>query len=263
MMRLDPLQHAFVDYVLSGTETVRKWVRPSSKADIDTLLGVYRHAYSARLVEVLGNDFPGLKALAGVEPFDNLARAYIAAHPSRGFSVRTAGRSLAEFLARTPPYAARPALADMARFEWAMAHAFDAADAEPIRIEHMAAVPAPAWPTLTLDFHPSAMRVSLRTAVAAAWAAQNNGESPTEPAQDVRDWLLWRQDLDVKFRPVDLDESAALATAMTGGDFSALCEELAEHGPEDQAAYRAAGLIRAWIEAGLIVGIAHEGAVSG
>ena len=172
-MRLDPLQHAFADYVLSGTETIREWVRPSSKADIDTLLAVYRHAYSARLVEVLGNDFPGLKALAGVEAFDSLARAYVAAHPSRGFSVRTVGRLLAEFLARTPPYAARPALADMARFKWAMAHAFDAADAEPIRIEHMAAVPAPAWPSLTLNFHPSTMRVSRLTWNACAKAQPN------------------------------------------------------------------------------------------
>jgi hypothetical protein len=151
----------------------------------------------------------------------------------------------------------------MAAFEWAMAHAFDAADAEPIRIEHMAAVPLPAWSSLTLEFHPSVLRISLRTAAPVAWAAQNSGETPAQPGSDPRDWLLWRQDLDVKFRSLDQDESAALATAMTGGDFSALCENLAEHGPEDQAAYRAAGLIRAWIEAGLIVGIAHQGAVSG
>src|SRR5262245_55679242 len=263
MTRLDPLQHAFADYLLSGAATIRKSVRPSSKADIDTLLGVYRHAYSARLVEALGNDFPGLKALAGPEAFDALARAYIASHPSRGFSVRTLGLSLADFLSVTSPYAARPALADMAGFEWAMAHAFDAADAEPIRIEHMAAVPPPAWPSLTLEFHPSIGRISLRTAAPMAWVAQNSGEAPSEPDQDPRDWLLWRQGLDVKFRPLEPDESAALAAAVAGGDFSTLCEILAEHGSEDEAAFRAAGLIRAWIESGLIVGIAHEGAVSG
>ena len=162
-MRLDRLQHAFADYLLSGAEKIRQSVRPSSKADIDTLLSVYGHAYSARLVEVLGNDFPGLRALAGADAFDRLARAYMVTHPSRGFSVRSLGRSLAEFLAGTPPYAARPALADMASFEWAMAHAFDAADAEPIRIEHMAAVPALAWPSLTVEFHPSVRRISLRT----------------------------------------------------------------------------------------------------
>jgi hypothetical protein len=263
MMRLDPLQHAFADYLLSGAQTIRKSIKPSNKADIDTLLGVYRHAYSARLVEILGNDFPGLKALAGAEAFDKLARAYIAAHPSRGFSVRTIGRSLTEFLARTPPYAARRMLADMARFEWAMAHAFDAANAEPIGIEHMAGVPAPAWPSIRLDFHPSAMRVSMQTAVPTAWAAQNNGEPLADPVEDHRDWLLWRQDLDVKFRPLDQDESAALATAMAGEDFSAICEDLATYGPQDEAAFRAAGLIRVWIESGLIVGIAHEGAISG
>jgi hypothetical protein len=263
MMRLDPLQHAFAHYLLSGAHSIRQIVRPSSKADINTLLGVYRHAYSARLVEVLSNDFPGLKALVGPDGFEALARAYIAAHPSRGFSVRTVGCSLAEFLTKASPYAARPALADMASFEWAMAHAFDAADAEPIRIEHMAAVPPPAWSSLTLEFHPSVLRISLRTAAPVAWAAQNSGETPAEPGSDPRNWLLWRQDLDVKFRSLELDESAALASALSGGDISALCESLAEHGPEDQAAYRAAGLIRAWIDAGLIVGIAHQGAVSG
>jgi hypothetical protein len=50
---------------------------------------------------------------------------------------------------------------------------------------------------------------------------------------------------------------------MAGEDFSSLCEILVEHGSEDQAAYRAAGLIRVWIEAGLIAGIDHQGHLSG
>ena len=205
-MRLDRLQHAFADYLLSGAEKIRQSVRPSSKADIDTLLSVYGHAYSARLVEVLGNDFPGLRALAGADAFNRLARAYIVTHPSRGFSVRSLGRSLAEFLAGTPPYAARPALADMASFEWAMAHAFDAADAEPMHIEHMASVPPPAWPSLTLDFHPSVARLALRTSAPTAWIALNAGDTPAEPTQEPGDWLVWRQDLDVKFRSLEPDE---------------------------------------------------------
>ncbi|HXV24836.1 MAG TPA: DNA-binding domain-containing protein [Alphaproteobacteria bacterium] len=257
-MRLGRLQHAFSEYVLEGDGRIRTAVRPSSKADIDTLLGVYRHAYSARLVESLGIDFPGLKALAGEAEFDTLARAYIAANPSRGFSVRTVGAALPAFLSVTPPFAERPALCDMAAFEAAMADAFDAADAEPARLEQMGVVPAPAWPTLTFEFHPSVRRLQLRTQAPAAWADWNTNRTPLEPAAQSGHWLVWRQALDVKFRPIEADESAALDSAMAGREFAAICETLAEHGPEDAAAYRAAGLIRAWIETGLIAGFAHR-----
>ncbi len=262
-MRLVPLQRAFAGYVLDGATQIRSVVRPSSKADIDTLLGVYRHAYSARLVESLGIDFPCLKALIGEEEFDALARAYIAAHPSRGFSVRSLGDRLAAYLSRTAPHARRPALGEMAAFEAAMADAFDAADAEPIRIEHLAAVPPPAWPGLSFEVHPSLRRLSLGTQAPQAWADWHGGRTLAEPAGGPGEWLVWRQELDVKFRPLEADEAAALDQAIAGNDFAILCETLADHGPEDEAAYRAAGLIRAWIEAGLVIGLDNTGPLSG
>jgi hypothetical protein len=258
-MRLDPLQRAFAGYLLDGTDEIRAAVRPSSKADIDTLLGVYRHGYAARLVEVLGNDFPGVKALLGEAEFETMARAYVAAHPSRGFSVRSLGNALAEFLRQAAPYPGRPALGDMAEFELALANAFDAADAEPITTELLAQVGPPAWPSLKFQFHRSVRRVSLATAVPPAWSAQDRGSRPEEPAAQPGDWLVWRQGLEVKFRPAEPDESHALANALTGMDVSAICEALAEHGAEDQAPFRAAGLIRAWIEAGLVIGLEHQG----
>jgi Putative DNA-binding domain len=261
--RLRPLQREFADYILGGGETVRRHVRPSSRADIDTLLDVYRHAYAARLVEILGNDFPALKALAGDAAFADLARVYIAGHPSQGFSVRTAGNRLASFLAGASPWNRHPELADMAAFEWALAHAFDAADAEPIAFARMAAIPAAAWPNLVLVFHPSVIRVALRTSVPDAWRAHGSGEVPSEPQPQEGEWLVWRAGLDPRFRPLDEDEAAALDIAMCGGDFASLCATLAERGPEDRTAFRAAGLVRAWIDAGLIVDLTHGGALSG
>jgi putative DNA-binding protein len=262
-MRLNPLQRAFADYILTGSEEIRPEIGPSSRADSDTLLEVYRNAYSARLVEVLANDFPGLKALTGEAEFEWLARAYIAAYPSRGFSVRTVGEALAEFLAGTDPWARRPALADMAAFEWALAGAFDAADAEQIRLEDLAAVPPAAWPSLTFAVHASVRKLALATDAPEAWKAQNDGRRPESPDRRAADWLVWRQGLEVKFRRLMQDESVALAAAMAGEDFSLICERLAEHGPEDQAAFRAAGLIRVWIEAGLIEALDHSAPLSG
>ena len=263
MRRLNPLQRAFSAYLLTGAEEIRDEIRPSARADLGVLLDVYRNAYSARLVEVLANDFSGLKALVGEAEFEWLARAYITAHPSRGFSVRTVGERLAEFLAGTDPWARRPALADMAAFEWALAGAFDAGDAEPVRIEDLAAVPPVAWAGLIFAFHPSVRLLGLATDAPDAWKARNEGRRPEPPAPRAADWLVWRQGLEVKFRPLEPDESAALSGAMAGEDFSSICERLADHGPDDQAAFRAAGLIRVWIEAGLIARIDSLAPLSG
>ena len=53
-------------------------------------------------------------AMAGPADFDHMARAYIAAHPSRHPSVRWYGRGLADFLSRTRALQPPPAAAEMA-----------------------------------------------------------------------------------------------------------------------------------------------------
>src|SRR5438132_10184465 len=113
---LGDLQRAFQDYVLASSDAFRSAVRDTSKADRITLLDVYRDGYALRLIEALTTDYPGLMAMAGPAGFDQMARAYIAAHPSRHPSVRWYGRGMADFLAGTPPYNATPAAAEMARF---------------------------------------------------------------------------------------------------------------------------------------------------
>src|SRR5262249_18658106 len=112
------LQRSFQDYLLVENDGFAAAVRDTRKAERSILLGVYRDGYALRLIEVLTNDFPGLMAMAGTADFDHLARAYIAAHPSRYPSVRWFGRHLADFMATTPPYDRSPAAAEMARFEW-------------------------------------------------------------------------------------------------------------------------------------------------
>ena len=95
---LAELQGAFQDFVLARCDTFQSEVRDSRKADRTTLLDVYCEGYALRLIEVLTTDYPGLIAMIGSASFDDMARAYIAAHPSRHPSVRWFGRSLTDFL---------------------------------------------------------------------------------------------------------------------------------------------------------------------
>src|SRR5262245_47876008 len=84
--------------ILTGDEGILASLADGAHASRSTLFGVYRHAYTARLVDVLGNDYPHVKRYAGDEAFEGLARAFIAAHPSRSANVRWFGAGFPEFL---------------------------------------------------------------------------------------------------------------------------------------------------------------------
>src|SRR5262249_9148399 len=141
----------------------------TAKADRATLLDVYRDGYALRLIEALTTDYPGLMAMAGPADFDHMARAYIAAHPSRHPSVRWFGKDLAEFLASTPPYSGSPAAAEMARFEWLLGEAFDGPDQAPVAAQALMALPPEAWETLAFTPLPSLRRSVFAFDVPQAW----------------------------------------------------------------------------------------------
>ena len=261
MSALVTLQAEFAAW-MRGTpapaDALRARVLDTAKADRDTLLAVYRNAYTLRLIEALSTDYPGVLAMAGPAEFDMMARAYIAAYPSTHPSVRWFGRDLADFLACTPPFSATPAAADMARFEWALGEAFDAADAEPLTFEQLAGAPAEAWESLRLVFVASLRRLTLTHQAPQALQrheAVASGELDVPAEEGAVEWLIWRPtaDADAQFRSMTHDEAVALEAKRASATFPQMCAGLAEHaGSPEAAAERAAGLLRAWLDAGLI-----------
>ena len=257
---LADLQRAFQDYLLASSESFAAAVRDTAKADRTTLLDVYRDGYALRLIEVLTNDYPGLIAMAGPADFDHLARAYIAAHPSRHASVRWFGRHLADFIAHTSPYSSSPAAAEMARFEWLLGEAFDAPDVEPVEAAALMALPAQAWETLCLAPLPSLRRSAFVFDVPLAWQRREEveaGNLEVGAAAAPVPWMIWRPERVSKFRSLETDEAAMLDVLVDGRPFPELCEAIVTHVGEDQAAARAAGLLRAWVEEGLIGSFSH------
>src|SRR5262245_12961877 len=97
-MQLKDMERLFQDGLIGRSRDILAHMRGNASADAAAMFHVYQHAYWARLVESLGVDFPGLKALAGDAEFNRLARAYVARHPSIDPSIRWAGRLMAEFL---------------------------------------------------------------------------------------------------------------------------------------------------------------------
>jgi len=251
---LSELQGAFQDFVMASSDTFQSEVRDSRKADRTTLLDVYREGYALRLIEVLTTDYPGLIAMVGSASFDDMARAYIAAHPSRHPSVRWFGRSLVDFLESTAPYNRSPAATEMARFEWELGEAWDAPDMDPVPAAALIALPPEAWETLAFTALPSLRRVTLAFDVPQAWqrreevAAGSLVVSATVPVP----WVIWRPDLLTRYRSLEADESLLLDALVADRTFPELCDSVACFTGEAEAAARAAGLLRAWVEAGMI-----------
>ncbi len=252
---LAELQGAFQDYLLATSDGFPAAVRDTSKADRITLLDVYRDGYALRLIEALSADYPGLVAMLGPTAFDDMARAYIAARPSRHASVRWFGRGLANFLDSTPPWNHVPARTEMARFEWQLGEAWDAPDGVPVSTATLVALPTEAWETLAFRLLPSLRRLTLDFEVPQAW--QRRAEGPPGGLEVVAasapvPWVIWRPDLRTRFRSLEVEESVLLDAVAANRTFPEFCESLAGFGSDGDAAARVAGLLRAWVEAGMI-----------
>ncbi len=236
---LRELQQAFWRAVTVAPEPALLAVTtPSATLTSAARLDIYAGMYFCRLLEALREDFPRVAALLGDERFEEVARAYLARHPSEHPSVRHVGRALADFLAAD---VAPPFLADLARLEWARLAVFDAPDATALRLEELLAVPPADWPGLRFEPIVACEVLVSDWPVHRLW--DDAAATTCAPARTAL--RVWRHGYLVYHAPMDRAEEAACARLMAGDTFAALCE-----GFEDAEA--PAALLLRWIEDGIV-----------
>ena len=225
----------------------------------ETLLHIYRQAYRARLAAALRDNFGVLPQVLGDDAFDALALAYIEAHPSRHASIRWFGHRLPEFMAERDDLVPHPALTDLARMEWALRSAFDAADAQAIDVQALAGVAADAWPSLVFEAMPGVQLFELAWNVAPVWRAlqdlQADAAPELPPPQPLAHSLLvWRRGLSPRWRSLEPLPARLLQAALRAERFDALCALAAATVGEEEAALTAATALRGWLDDGLFCG---------
>jgi hypothetical protein len=252
---LGDLQGEFQDYLLRGEPVIERRIRDGTRVPAATRLAIYGNAYRSRLADALAANFPALAVFLGEADFANLARLYVREHDSPFFNIRYYGDALPEYLATREDYIAAPVLAELARWEWAMMAAFDAADVVPVGHESLARFPPEQWAQLRFTFHPSLQRLGLLWNVPQLWQAVSDGTERPEVSLHANpvQWLVWRQELSTYFRSLPQTEAAALDAARSGWPFGELCELLCEEVGEEAAPVEAATLLRGWVTSGLIV----------
>jgi hypothetical protein len=253
-VKLKDFQDRFQRAILDADEGILDHLTDGAREKKSTLLRVYRDAYTLRLIEVVGNDHEQLRRYLGREYFAALGAAYIAAHPSHHPNARWFARGLPEFLRAAQPYTARPELAELAEIERALNDAFDAEDAAVLRMTDLAAIPPGEWAGVSFVRHPSAHGFQAHTNAAALWKALKAGDDPpaaTVLAEPVR-ILAWRNDMTSMFRELPPDEAMMWQLVGEGATFGQVCEMMAVFGGSDGAPMRAAGILRGWLDVGML-----------
>lgn len=244
---LRTLQEAFARDLLGARGLIEPLIGEGPRAGRQAMADVYRHAYGARLLDVLETDFPATAALLGPDAFALAARDYLGRHPSDHPSVRWLGRHLAADLHDQGLAAA----GDMAAFEWALAKAFDAVDGPPLGLERLAALPPDVWETIRPVFQPGFTLLLVNHPVHGAWAAFQAGE-PVEltALDDTLALAIWRLDLDVQYRPTVVGEAPLITALQAGQPFGAAVQAL------ELEPTQAINIMAGWCVAGLVTGLA-------
>jgi hypothetical protein len=254
-------QSEFQRGILAGDDAILSEILDSPREKRATLFGVYRHAYCSRLVEAMRSEHPLLHLYLGDDAFDDMARAYVAAHPSQHPNLRWFSKTLPDFLGSTPPYRDHPVIAEIAALEKALNDAFDAPDAPVLTLDAMAGFAPEVWNDLRFKPHPSAARLDLSTNASAIWLALKTDETPpqAEALAQPCHLLIWRQELTPMFRELPSEEAMMWDEAASGIPFGVLCSMLATHDDPDGAAARGAGYLHGWITAGLLAEVSGGG----
>ncbi len=125
-------------------------------------LQIYRKTCRSTLVETLRMTYPAVERLVGDAFFEAAAGQYVERCPARTGYLNEYGHDFAQFLAGLPSASSVPYLADVARFEWTLSVAANAADAPMLDAGALASVPPESHGNLCFAPHPSVRFLALR-----------------------------------------------------------------------------------------------------
>jgi hypothetical protein len=182
MPTLLELQREFLGAVLHAEthvegSVVARGIAPARR------LAVYANNARANFIEALRLGFPVILRLVGGEYFDQCARAYRAAQPSRSGDLNDIGAEFAGYLSELHAGGEYRYLGDVARLEWLCQDSLMAADPaprlDPARFfERLAAVPPERYDGLKFTVNPTARLFASDHPAREIWKANLDSGEP-------------------------------------------------------------------------------------
>ena len=217
-------------------------------------MGIYHHAYRARLAEVLADSFAKTALYMGTETFDEQARAFAVQMPPRTRSLGRYGDAFPAHLSHV--YPDNPELHELAQLDWDLRTRFDSADTPALDAAAVhAADPAQAqtWLTRAQPLHPSLVLRSITSNVVQIWRAMDDdAEVPEVQLLDAPKTLaIWRKGQQPHFQTLDADEAAFVRQLQAGSSIECTADALAGTAQLPDPG-RLAAWLQAWLRDGLL-----------
>ena len=249
---LRAVQVALHDHLLDRASPIAGQVREGGRITVEQRLGIYHHAYRARLQETLQDNFERTWGYLGDEAFAAAALAFIASHAPSHRNLRWYGEQFVGWLAERFP--ADLDISELAMIDWGLRSAFDGPDAAPVTAAALAQLDGADWESLGCRFVPTLCVVPVAFNTVTIWHALNLGETPPVAARlDDPTWLMiWRKGWEPHFRTIGPDEHAMVSQLRAGTAVAAACAELNSAGFDERAALAIATHLRTWIDEELI-----------
>lgn len=209
------------------------FIKPNSRLSSVERLEIYSRSYWFRLLDSFRDDLSGLAAVLGARGFERLARAYLAACPSRSFTLRDLGSQLEEWLGQHPEYVGGnlELARDMVRLEWAHIVAFDGLAEDVLGPEDLAELKPslriglqPYISLLQLDYPVDEFRVNTNadredltaTSNVPAARARRRAMNVAQPPQEQVFVAVHRLDLSVYYRRLTREQFRLLCGLRAG-----------------------------------------------
>ena len=189
LTKTDGLQPKWIDG-RAMTDVAAEFIKSNDRLTSFERLQLYNRMYWFRLIDIMHDDNPGLRAVLGDKKFTRMIEAYLAKYPSRSFTLRNLCARLHQFLKEEPRWTApHTALAlAVTRFEWAQTLAFDEAQLPVLVAAEIACTPPgrlrlrlqPYLTLLALDYPVDAYVIAVKQRNALRTEASNAVDSARE-----------------------------------------------------------------------------------
>lgn len=189
-------------------------------------LDIYRNNVFHSLTQAMGNAYPVVKALVGMDFFKGLVCDFVRLERPGHPVLACFGARFPEFLETFEPVRSLPYLADVARLERARLEAWHSADALPLAAAALAEIPPDDYAMLTFRLHPAARAVASPFPVLTIWEAhQQEGEVPEiDLSLGAEETVIARPDEEVTMWRVPPGTAALMRNLAAGGSLDAAFE---------------------------------------
>lgn len=217
--------------------------------------GIYRNAYRARLIACLRESYERVWSWIGDDAFNRAAIHHLISHPPYSWTLDDAGADFAVTLCALFPD--EPEVAELAHLEWQMQLAFKARDEHPITPTRFTELTngfgEAEWENMRLRMSATVILQTLTTNCAEIWQTISRTEPWTGQLALERPAtiLIWRQDLQPRFRVAPSLEADALALGLGNATFAAICAA----GDSPDAVPEIGEMLGRWIVEGLVIGV--------